>query len=546
MYKIHKIINNPIRYNNEHGPLRIRLPFCVNGFRYRATDLDASTKGSLPEWLAVYDITDMAEMEKETYLALRGDTIKTQREKDTMAQIVVGRKLFDLVSENSIEGFKPLETVGIDPPGTVLIARAMTLNREIKDAEKDFNEWYEEEHTPLLSKVPGWRRTRRYKTCYLLDGKEETEFLALHEYEAQNGLGGPEFKAATSTQWREKVFSTLIKSQWRRTYKLYLTFGPAPRELAALLSPDTKPWSSIDGMTRTFPATSTNPPAVESFVTTSDNVILPYRLEGATSPDAPLIILINSILVTHNIWDNFVSAFLATNPQYRILRYNSRGRSSEYGPKDKEITLDVLAADTIAILDALRVPKAAAVVGVSVGGATTLNVALKYPSRVGAFVACDFNATSSPGNVKAWDDRVALAKSDESVTTTGSEREVGEVLAEATVRRWFVPGSYEDKKIAAEILRTKEMVKSNNLEGFQRSIRALYEYDLKPLTSECDVPGLLVVGAGDGALPGAMAKIAEGLKRKTECVVIADAGHLPMIEKPEEFAGVVSKFLRSL
>lgn len=32
-------------YQNEHGPLRLRLPFVENGFRYRA--IDAQT----PEWL---------------------------------------------------------------------------------------------------------------------------------------------------------------------------------------------------------------------------------------------------------------------------------------------------------------------------------------------------------------------------------------------------------------------------------------------------------------------------------------------------------------
>ena len=54
-------------YNNEHGPGRLRLPFCENGFRYCGTDLEGSGKG-MPEWMAVYDITDMAEMNKETYL----------------------------------------------------------------------------------------------------------------------------------------------------------------------------------------------------------------------------------------------------------------------------------------------------------------------------------------------------------------------------------------------------------------------------------------------------------------------------------------------
>src|SRR4051794_2060104 len=79
-------------YNNEHGPTRLRLDFCTNGFRYRAKDLEGEEPSeSKPEWMAIYDITDMAELNKETYLRLRGPPVKTPREADTMAQIKVDR-----------------------------------------------------------------------------------------------------------------------------------------------------------------------------------------------------------------------------------------------------------------------------------------------------------------------------------------------------------------------------------------------------------------------------------------------------------------------
>src|SRR5277367_4170531 len=106
-------------YNNEHGPGRLRLPFCENGFRYRATDLDGTGKG-MPEWMAIYDITDMAEMNKETYLRLRRTDVQRQRERDTMAQIRVDRRLFDVVGSREAEEFKRLEEVGAEE-GNVLV-----------------------------------------------------------------------------------------------------------------------------------------------------------------------------------------------------------------------------------------------------------------------------------------------------------------------------------------------------------------------------------------------------------------------------------------
>src|SRR3954468_2834882 len=80
-------------YNNEHGPTRLRLPFISNGFRYRANDLSPSSahSPSQPEWMALYDITDMNTLTQPPYLRLRDPPVKSQREIDTMSQITVDR-----------------------------------------------------------------------------------------------------------------------------------------------------------------------------------------------------------------------------------------------------------------------------------------------------------------------------------------------------------------------------------------------------------------------------------------------------------------------
>ncbi|KAI5299865.1 hypothetical protein KEM55_001349, partial [Ascosphaera atra] len=107
-------------YNNEHGPTRLRLPFVTNGFRYRAYDqqdkpADVAPE-QWPEWVAIYDITDMAELKGEAYLRLRRNDVKSQREKETMAKIKVDRKVFDFVEEvKNEEAFVPLDDL-LDSP----------------------------------------------------------------------------------------------------------------------------------------------------------------------------------------------------------------------------------------------------------------------------------------------------------------------------------------------------------------------------------------------------------------------------------------------
>ncbi|TVY84713.1 3-oxoadipate enol-lactonase [Lachnellula suecica] len=528
-------------YNNEHGPLRVRLPFFNNGFRYRATDLEGKEASEAqPEWMAVYDVTDMDEITKEAYLKLRGPPSKTPREAETMAQIKVDRKLYDFVESRESAQFRRLEDVGNEGQGNVMVAVFLDLQPG-QDKKEQLDKWYGEEHIEMLSKVPGWLRTRRFVTSSI-DPDAPLEYLSLHEYAPKNGLGGPEFSAATTTPWNKEIMSKVVKEKRRRVYDLYYTFGPAPR----YLSPDLSNWNSTDpqhaSVTRSFSTTAAKAPAgaIESYITTPDGVHLPYRLEGSADPSAPLIVLTNSILVTWGIWDNFVSSFLSShaNQKYRVMRYLTRGRSTACGTKP--ITVDVLASDIIALLDALRVKKAAAVIGVSLGGATALNTALKYPNRVASFISCDTSSKSPAGNSKAWGDRIAISEKENAVAAASGETIVGKELADVTVRRWFVKENHD----TPEMERIKEMVETNSLEGFKSSVRALFEYDLKEEMKSSKVKGMFLVGGGDGVLPGAMKEMAATYGASgAEYKVIEQAGHLPMVEKPEEFASVVAGFL---
>ncbi|KAG4435767.1 hypothetical protein IFR05_008741 [Cadophora sp. M221] len=528
-------------YNNEHGPTRLRLPFVTNGFRYRASDLEgAAPSEEKPEWMAVYDITDMDELTKDTYLRLRDQPVKSQREADTMKEIKVDRKLYDHVQSWESKEFKVLENVENEGEGNVVVAVFLTLFPGEEPA-KEVEKWYQQEHVDMLSKVPGWLRTRRYVTSSI-DPKAPVEHLALHEYKPQNGLAGEEFKAAISTKWAGEIMSKCVKSRERRVYGLYYTFGPAPRHLA----PNLASWQSSDvksSPTKTLPDSPGEAGAIESFITTKDGVELPFRLEGSQDPDAPLIVLSNSILVDYKIWDGFLVSFFSNpaNKKYRVLRYLTRGRSSSCGTQN--VTVDVLAADIITLLDAVRVKKAAAVIGVSLGGCTTLNTALKYPNRVNSFISCDTSSKSPAGNSKAWGERIALAEK-ESATASSGEKIVGEELAEITTRRWFVKESYDSGEMEKTCLQVKDMVKNNSLEGFKKSVEALFEYDLKEEMKTSTVKGAFVVGSADGVLPGAMKEMAASYGSSGAAYEVIDgAGHLPMVEKPQKFAELVTKLL---
>ncbi|AEO71002.1 uncharacterized protein THITE_2122914 [Thermothielavioides terrestris NRRL 8126] len=515
-------------YNNEHGPTRLRLPHIfLNGLRYRATD------GQEPQFLAIYDVTSMAHLETPTYTDLRAN--RSPREAATIGQVDVDRKFLDLVATQQSPLFAPIEQLTDDEAvGLVLVSVEVSLKPGIEGAEEAVTKWYVDEHIPMLSKIPGWLRSRVFRTPSAIEGgSSATKIVTLHEYARENGLGGPEHQAAMSTRWRDDVFSKYIAHKGRRTYELFYVFGPAPRDLQTLSRlPPNAAFSSADGKITTKPGEKDA--AISAYVVTADGLTIPYRLEGCPSPAAPTVAFSNSLLTSMHMWDAVVSIIKVQRPDLRILRYDTRGRRDVPTPP-VPADLDMLSDDLATLLSALRIPKLHALVGVSMGGATTLKFALKYPHLLDRFVACDFNVASSDANTAAWKERIAVAEGPD-----GGIRK----LAGLTVERWFHPHTMAEKKDLAD--RMTDMVAANSVQGFRYSCQALWNYDMRDEMKGCTVPGLFVVGEGDGK--GALVKAMEGFKgllgpNGGELKTVPLAGHLPMWESPNEFWDAIAGFL---
>ncbi|KAK3303920.1 Alpha/Beta hydrolase protein [Chaetomium strumarium] len=539
-------------YNNEHGPTRLRLPHIfANGLRYRAAD------GETPHFLAVYDVTSMRHLDTPTYTDLRAN--RSPREAATIGQVAVDRKFLDLVATQQSPLFAPIEQLtDAEAQGLVLVSVEVSLKPGVEGAEEAVVQWYREEHLPMLSKIPGWLRSRVFRTPSVIEGGSSgaVKIVTLHEYAKENGLEGPEHKAAMRTPRRDDVFAKYIAHKARRTYELFYVFGPAPRDLQSLSRlPPSAAFSTADGKISTVPGgEKDDDAAINAFVTTptppdsdsSGQTILPYRLEGNPSPTAPTIAFCNSLLTSLHMWDPLVAILKSSRPDLRILRYDTRGRHDDnINNVPVPATLDMLADDLATLLAALRIPRLHALVGVSMGGATTLKFALKYPGLLDRFVACDFNVASSDANTAAWKERIAVAEGDDDDSLEGGGSGSGmRKLARLTVERWFHPHTMAQKKDVAEWM--TDMVAANSVQGFRYSCQALWNYNLRDEMKGCTVPGLFVVGEGDGK--GALVKAMDGFKgllgpHGGELKIVPLAGHLPMSESPREFWDAIAGFV---
>ena len=100
--------------------------------------------------------------------------------------------------------------------------------------EEEFNDWYNLEHVPQLTAMPGFVRTRRY-VC----DKADIRYLAWYETADETVEAGPHFQSVVTnpTPWSQRVRSIYGTNRERMNFRLMCDVGAAP-------SPDA-PWMYI-------------------------------------------------------------------------------------------------------------------------------------------------------------------------------------------------------------------------------------------------------------------------------------------------------------
>jgi len=189
-------------YDTEHIPIRMDCPGFVSGQRYRRHDG--------PGYLAVYEMDTLGAMSTEAYTK-----VKTQPSEETawMLKNVTGFTRY-LADETSVRAnIDPQEA--LDAP--FLYAVSFTVPAE---ATADFDDWYEQDHVPLLMKEPKWLMVRRMR---IADGVPETyTHLALHYLADADALQSPARDAARASPWRAR----LAKEPWfKGSYTVFSRHG---------------------------------------------------------------------------------------------------------------------------------------------------------------------------------------------------------------------------------------------------------------------------------------------------------------------------------
>jgi len=255
----------------------------------------------------------------------------------------------------------------------------------------------------------------------------------------------------------------------------------------------------------------------------SSGARISYTVEGP--PERPVVLFINSIGTTRDLWLPQVPALAGT---YRIIRYDARGHGSSSVPPG-EYSIAQLGRDALAILDA-EDARQAHICGISLGGLTAMWLGVHARDRVASLVVA--NTAARIGSIESWTDRLELVR----------ERGMSGV-ADLAIPRWFSESFRRRHEDVVRRFRT--MIESCPPAGYAGCCAALRDEDLRESISTIERPVLAIAGAGDATTPP------EGLRFIHERIagskmIALDAAHLSNVEQAEAFTSAVMGFLGSL
>ena len=253
--------------------------------------------------------------------------------------------------------------------------------------------------------------------------------------------------------------------------------------------------------------------------------IVTYYLDEGPR-DAPVVLLSNSLGTSLQVWDDQAPALARA---HRVVRYDMRGHgltemtASGVGSD----TVEALADDAIALLDALGIARAS-IVGLSIGGAVAQRLAAAYPDRVDALVLC---ATANKiGTEASWNERIAA------VEGGGMDAVVDTLLA-----RWFPAWIHAERP--ALIAGFGTMLRRTPTDGYVAGCRAMRDADLRADDARIRARTLVIAGSEDPTTPPTLGAEICATIPSAEMIVIDGASHIIGATCPDETNAALLRFL---
>lgn len=259
----------------------------------------------------------------------------------------------------------------------------------------------------------------------------------------------------------------------------------------------------------------------------ANGISINYAIDGPAG--APWVTFVTGITNDIAMWDDHVPAL---GREHRLLRLDTRGHGGSEAT-EPPYSFEQLTGDIAGVWDALGIERSH-VVGIGLGGMTTVAMALRYPRRVSAIVPTACRVELVPEYAAIWPPMI------ERSTAGGIE-----AIIDITASRWF-PEAFRAAN-PRKMDDVRAMIRRTSLAGYHGCIGALLSVGFADALAGIRLPALFVSGALDaiGGPPAVMQDLA-GAVQNGQHVTLPEAGHICNIANPRAYESALLDFFASL
>jgi len=257
--------------------------------------------------------------------------------------------------------------------------------------------------------------------------------------------------------------------------------------------------------------------------------------------EGPPLVFVHGLIERWTQWVEQLSVFASS---HRVIAMDLPGFGDSPMPAEK-ISISGYARTIERLLEVLEIG-AAAFVGHSMGGFTSVELAINFPERVSRLVLVSPAGLSTYNNPRnLW--LVAQMRRFKRVVNPYHAR-VGKHAALFAGRprlRLLEPTTnvvarHSDRLPAPFV---EEFVRGLGAPGYIEGMQAIFDYDYRDRLGEIACPTMIVWGDRDRVVTARDADLYERLIPNARKAIFEDTGHMAMIERPAAFNALLEQFL---
>jgi pimeloyl-ACP methyl ester carboxylesterase len=257
--------------------------------------------------------------------------------------------------------------------------------------------------------------------------------------------------------------------------------------------------------------------------------------------EGPPLVFVHGLIERWTQWVEQLSTFADKN---RVIAMDLPGFGDSPMPAEK-ISISGYARIIEKLLDVLKI-RVATFVGHSMGGFTSVELAINFPERVQRLVLVSpagLSTYNNPRNLLL----VAQMRRFRQIVDPYHARVAAhaELLARRPRLRLLDPTTHivarHSDRLPAPFV--AEFVRGLGAPGYIDGMEAIFNYDYHDRLGEIACPTLIVWGDRDAVVTAKDADLYERLIPNSRKVIFRDTGHMAMIERPMAFNALLEEFL---